>query len=300
MPKKVEYTFTYITFVISRTNNTAIYQIIILPKVMKKLGLFFLFLSILIVAVAATPYLDIKSHQLGYERVKTAYAEKEQLVKASLLAKGISSESYQLYLRAFKNEGVLEAWVKPNGKDQFQLFKTYDICQVSGALGPKEKQGDFQTPEGFYYIDRFNPKSNFYLSLGIDYPNTADRRRSDAQNLGGDIFIHGSCETVGCLPMNNDQIKEIYVLSVEASDHGQAQIPVHIFPYRINNKIYDDSIFETPKKLNEEERELIKFRRNLGEGMIMFDRTRTLPSITVDQDGKYQFSQDAGGNFAKL
>lgn len=257
---------------------------------MKKPGLIFSSLLVFIFSIAATPYIDLKNHQLGYKRVQEAYKEKEATIKAQLLGKGITAEGYDLYLRAFKHEGVLEAWIKPQGANAYQLFKSYDICEVSGTLGPKTQQGDFQTPEGFYYIDRFNPQSNFYLSLGINYPNRADRIRSNASNLGGDIFIHGSCETVGCLPMNDDQIKEIYVLSVEAKNNGQHQIPVHIFPYKINEKIYSDEIFESPKKLNQEERDLIYFWRNLGKGMMAFDDTHTLPSVSIDNEGNYQFN----------
>jgi murein L,D-transpeptidase YafK len=255
---------------------------------MKKLLL--LFALPLLALVAAAPYHNVKNLQLGYERVQHAYQEKENLLKAELLGKGITDTNFELYLRAFKNEGVLEAWVKPKGAQQFQLFKTYEICAVSGQLGPKRQGGDYQTPEGFYFIDRFNPQSKYYLSLGINYPNLADRRKSAASDLGGDIFIHGSCETAGCLPMTDEQIKEIYILSVEASHHGQAQIPVHIFPYRINEKIYNDAIFSSPRQLNEYEANLIKFWRNIGEGMRYFDTHKKLPAVSVDAAGNYQFN----------
>ncbi len=257
---------------------------------MKKTIYFLTSIALVFCSIAAGSHFNLKQQQLGYKRVQTAYQQKENLIKAELLGMGITTGKYELYLRAFKHEGVLEAWVKPQGASKYQLFKTYEICEVSGVLGPKQKQGDLQTPEGFYYIDRFNPQSNFYLSLGINYPNIADRRRSDASNLGGDIFIHGSCETVGCLPMTDDQIKEIYVLTVEASHHGQSQIPVHIFPYRINDKLYSDNIFNSPKELNEEEKELIYFWRNIGEGYKIFEQTHNVPEVSVSANGNYMFS----------
>ncbi|MBC7451384.1 MAG: hypothetical protein H7259_07840, partial [Cytophagales bacterium] len=65
-------------------------------------------------------------------------------------------------------------WAKGKTSTQFTLTKTYSICSASGTSGPKRKQGDNQVPEGVYYIDRFNPASNFHLSLGLNYPNTSD------------------------------------------------------------------------------------------------------------------------------
>jgi murein L,D-transpeptidase YafK len=106
---------------------------------------------------------------------------------------------------------------KKNTSDQeFLHIKTYTVCATSGLIGPKRMQGDLQIPEGFYYIDRFNPYSNFYLSLGINYPNTSDRILGDKNNLGGDIFIHGDCVTIGCLPITDSEIKELYIFCVEA------------------------------------------------------------------------------------
>src|SRR5690606_11025729 len=99
--------------------------------------------------------------------------------------------------------------------EKFTLVKTYPVCSSSGLPGPKRKKGDRQTPEGFYHIDRFNPQSAFHLSLGINYPNSSDKILGHS-DPGGDIFIHGSCVTIGCVPLTDDLIKEVYVLAVEA------------------------------------------------------------------------------------
>ena len=55
----------------------------------------------------------------------------------------------------------------------YALLKTYDICNWSGALGPKVKEGDRQAPEGFYTITpaQMNPNSSYYLSFNIGFPN---------------------------------------------------------------------------------------------------------------------------------
>ncbi|MFX5603033.1 hypothetical protein ABTD90_21020, partial [Acinetobacter baumannii] len=71
----------------------------------------------------------------------------------------------QLYIRSFKYDSQLEVWVRNNSKEAFKLFKTYKICALSGALGPKRIEGEYQVPEGFYTINLFNPKSTYHLSL---------------------------------------------------------------------------------------------------------------------------------------
>ena len=64
-------------------------------------------------------------------------------------------------------------------------------------------------PEGFYELDWFNPQSNFFLSLHINYPNASDRILGSRKNPGGDIFLHGSCASIGCIPITDDGIKEV-------------------------------------------------------------------------------------------
>ncbi len=95
--------------------------------------------------------------------------------------------------------------------------------------------GDYQVPEGFYYINEFNPRSLYHLSLGLNYPNASDRMLCDMSQPGGDIYIHGSCVTTGCIPITDGQIEELYVLAAHAKDMGQDFIPVHIFPVNFSN-----------------------------------------------------------------
>ena len=102
----------------------------------------------------------------------------------------------------------MEVWIKEASKDYYVLLNTYDFCTTSGTLGPKRKEGDLQIPEGIYTINHFNPQSNFYLSLGINYPNASDKILSDPVHPGGDIYLHGNCVTIGCIPLTDDKIKE--------------------------------------------------------------------------------------------
>lgn len=226
---------------------------------------------------------DFKSAQLNYERVKKAYSEKEKTIKNLYQEKGINLSSQQIFLRAFKEEEELELWARSTSTDKFTLIKTYSICASSGILGPKRKQGDGQTPEGFYHIDRFNPQSAFYLSLGINYPNASDRILGNT-NPGGDIFIHGNCVTIGCLPLTDNLIKEVYVAAVEARNNGQSKIPVHIFPFRMK-----EDQFTKFKARHSKDIALLHFWENLKAGYAYFEKNKTLPKVSIETNGKYSF-----------
>lgn len=114
------------------------------------------------------------------------------------------------------------------------VIRTYRVGLGFSPKGHKTAKGDGKTPEGNYWIDRKNPQSKFHLSLGISYPNAADRARSKALGVepGGDIFIHGEDRkphfwkrdwTQGCISLKNEQIEEIYA-------HVRIGTPVVIQP----------------------------------------------------------------------
>ena len=171
--------------------------------------------------------------QQRYPRVRAAYAARWTEVQAELQRRHLDAARLELYLRAFKVGRRVEVWARNQGQGRYQLLRSYAIAATSGQLGPKRRAGDGQVPEGCYHIDRYNPNSLYHLSLGLDYPNAADRARGES-DPGGDIFIHGSNVTIGCLPITDRYIEELYVLTVEARAAGQASIPVHIFPFALN------------------------------------------------------------------
>lgn len=175
---------------------------------------------------------SFKTEQLRHARVRKAYQEKEALLRDLFRERNLVYPPKRIFIRIFKSELDLEVWTLCERDSTFHLVNNYPVCGLSGSLGPKRRQGDLQVPEGFYHIDRFNPVSNFHLSLGINYPNESDVILGESANLGGDIFIHGGCATIGCIPMTDEWIKEIYVLAVEARNNGQPRVPVHIFPMR--------------------------------------------------------------------
>ncbi len=178
----------------------------------------------------------------------------------------------------------MEVWGCDSLHERFVLLKEYRICRISGEAGPKRKQGDRQIPEGCYHIDRFNPWSHFYLSLGINYPNESDIILANKNRPGGEIFIHGSCVTIGCLPMTDDHIKEIYIYAVEARNNGQQYIPVHIFPCRMDGEYYT-----ALKESITENEDLLDFWNNLEEAYLFFEMNKTLPEISVNTSGDYCF-----------
>ena len=96
------------------------------------------------------------------DRVSAAYAAKEKEIAQKFLQKGLQRKS-PVFFRAFKAEKELELWVKK--EENWTLYEIYPICKVPGELGPKQKEGDNQVPEGVYFINRFNPKSTYLLSL---------------------------------------------------------------------------------------------------------------------------------------
>lgn len=229
---------------------------------------------------------SFKENQLKYSRVRQAYKEKESSMVSLLKNKEVDRNELKIYLRAFKNEKQIELWGKNSSDKKYTLIKTYEVCQTSGSLGPKRKEGDLQIPEGFYHIDRFNPYSNFYLSLGINYPNKSDRILGVKNKLGGDIFIHGACVTIGCLPITDDQIKELYIFCIEAKNNGQLKIPVTIFPSRLTDSEY--------KRLSDKYKsdvDKIGLWTDLKKSYQIFNETKQLPSIGFLNSGRHNVNK---------
>lgn len=236
---------------------------------------------ILLLLISFIP-LDFREEQLQYPRVRQAYLEKEDDFAALLSSHSIQRENLRVYLRAFKEEQLIELWAKNKGEEPYQLLREYKVCRSSGVIGPKRQQGDRQVPEGFYHIDRFNPNSNYHLSLGINYPNTSDRILGVQGNLGGNIFIHGACVTIGCLPITDDKIKELYVFCVEAKNSGQETIPVTIFPTKLTDRKFNEL-----KERYQEDTEEVALWTDLKAGYDIFNRTKALFNVVFLNNGDH-------------
>ena len=234
---------------------------------------------------AQGPSASFVDFQRALPRPGDALKKKGDTLQKQFEAKGLVWPAKYVYIRSFKYDGQLEVWVKNERKEQFQLFKTYKVCALAGTLGPKRMQGDYQVPEGFYYVNEFNPNSNYYLSLGLNYPNQSDKVLSDSLKPGGDIYIHGSCVTVGCIPVTDQQIDEIYIISAYAKNSGQDYIPVHIFPIRYNNT----KSVEYLNNFTRADAQLKKFAANLERVYDHFEFTKQLPVIMTNKSGEYVF-----------
>jgi len=117
---------------------------------------------------------------------------------------------------AFKDKRVLEVYARAPASQEWRYIKTYQVQGASGVLGPKLVEGDYQVPEGVYKAEFLNPNSRFHLSIRLNYPNEFDREMAKLDGrtrLGGDIMIHGSSSSVGCLAMGDEAAEDLFVLA---------------------------------------------------------------------------------------
>ncbi len=260
---------------------------------MKNLITLFLFTCTALVASAQPPQskagnsFSFIDYQKTFPRPNEALQKKVDTLQKQFEEKKLQWPAKYIYIRSFKYDFQLEVWVKNDIKDQFQLFKTYKVCALAGTLGPKRMEGDYQVPEGFYQINVFNPRSNYYLSLGINYPNVSDKILSDSLRPGSEIFIHGSCVTVGCIPIRDEQIDELYIMAAYAKDQGQDFIPVHIFPIRFN---VERSI-KYLDNLTKDDPVLKKFADRMEDAFEYFDKYKQLPVVMIGEKGQYMINE---------
>jgi murein L,D-transpeptidase YafK len=225
---------------------------------------------------------SFKTSQKENKRVNEAYNEKYDSFARLLKEKNISIEKLEIFLRIYKSEGILELWGKEKTETEFRLLKNYFICSSSGHEGPKRREGDLQVPEGFYKITHFNPVSNFHLSLGINYPNGSDRILADKNHPGGSVYIHGNCVTIGCIPVTNEGIKELYLAALEAKNNDQPAIHVTIFPCRLEDASYRSL---TGKYAGNQD--YCNLWTDMKKEYDFFKQHHRLSSITVMNNGRY-------------
>lgn len=236
------------------------------------------------ISVPAHAGMNFLEQQKQYARVRGALLHRADVLERNLGAHGLKSTGLNILIVAYKSEAVLDVYAKAPDAVSYKQLASYPICAASGNLGPKRRQGDRQVPEGFYWIDRFNPVSNYHLSLGINYPNAADRLKTRAADPGGDVFIHGSCVTIGCLPMTDAVIEEIYLHAIYARNSGQKTIPVYIFPFRMTQEN-----MEKYGAVYSKQPEQIVFWQNIKKGYDKFIENSEALLINVTKNGDYDF-----------
>jgi murein L,D-transpeptidase YafK len=174
----------------------------------------------------------------------------------------------EAFIRIFKEEHELEVWLKQD--DGFERFQAYRICNWSGELGPKLKEGDGQSPEGFYAVGlrQLNEKSAYFRAFNLGFPNAYDQAHG---RTGSFLMVHGDCVSVGCYAMTDKGIDDIYRIVEGALRNGQRAVPVHVFPFRLTDE----------KLTSRAGHQWASFWMNLKEGHDLFERTKVPPTAHV-------------------
>jgi murein L,D-transpeptidase YafK len=214
------------------------------------------------------------------DKVAAARKARVPVLAEAFQKAGVAWPPEELYVRAFKEERELEVWAGARGRPLVKV-RVFPFCAASGTVGPKRREGDFQVPEGFYTLDQFNPFSAFHLSMRVSYPNASDRKLGDTRP-GGLIYVHGGCASIGCIAIEDEPIEELYVMVWEARARMKRDVPIHIFPRRL-----DAAGLEALGRGAPEER--VAFWRSLEPGWRLFEESRRPPQVSVDaKTGAYR------------
>jgi hypothetical protein len=254
------------------------------------------FLSTEAIALSATEGSKGAHARIMNQSVRVQFARKEiGPFVDRLFAKAHLDYPGKLYLRAFKLEQELEVWGYSKKKKQYVLITTYPFTGFSGKLGPKREEGDDQIPEGFYHISFFNVNSDYFLSLKINYPNRSDLIHTTNPNEpGGDIMIHGSRVTIGCIPIGDFEIGELFVMAIDSHDQF-GTIPIHIYPFHMENPPSDETrdIMSAlgQEVLSEDYPDTYNLWKTLLPTLEFFEEHRLVPQLKLGRDGFYQMAE---------
>jgi len=220
--------------------------------------------------------LSKEDYARGPLREKDVIRRMSPRMHQELGAKGLALGS-PVFIRIFKETRELELWMHHPASGKYRHFKTWPIAAMSGQLGPKLAEGDFQAPEGFYHVgrSRMKPDSRFHLAFNIGYPNAYDRAR---QRTGSFIMVHGNELSIGCFAMTDPGIEEIYTLCSMALTQGQPYFRIHIFPFHMTAARLAST---TTSQWHD-------FWINLKEGYDWFEAHGTPPEVSV-KEKKYRF-----------
>lgn len=194
-----------------------------------------------------------------------------------------SSPAEPMVIRVYKESSELEVW-KRTTTGNYALLKTYPICKWSGELGPKIREGDYQSPEGFYAVTPalMNPRSSYWLSFNVGFPNKFDQAWG---RTGTYLMIHGDCLSVGCYAMTDEGIKEIYAMARETFRGGNSSFQLQLLPFRMTEANLGRHA-ASPHAA---------FWRNLKVGTDLFDATRRPPVWDVCER-RYVFGQNGSSS----
>lgn len=213
---------------------------------------------------------DLESLTMEKAEIPLPDATRSELAEAGLRM------GAPIYVRIFKLEAEMELWMQ--GEDgRFKLFRTYNICNWSGDIGPKVVEGDRQSPEGYYLVSsrQLNPASKYYLSFNIGFPNAYDRAHG---RTGSALMVHGGCLSQGCYAITDENVQELYSFARDAFNAGQPHFALHAYPFRMtqeNMMLHKDS-------------EWRGFWVNLKQGYDIFEKSK-IPPVAGVSNGRYVF-----------
>lgn len=179
-----------------------------------------------------------------------------------------------LFVRIFKEEKELEVWLQGSEESRFELFKVYRLRDLAGKLGPKLREGDKQSPEGFYYVssERMRPGTRHHLGMDLGYPNELDRSLG---RTGGEIMIHGGTRSGGSYVLSPEDMNEVFTLASSSLRNEQRFFRVHVFPFRMTDQRMEQEWARQPK--------WIDFWVNLKEGYDFFENAQFPPSVQTEE-----------------
>jgi murein L,D-transpeptidase YafK len=253
---------------------------------MRAKSVVFLFMAIIVVLLAAAVFAPREFETAKSELVRQFPALRHVLLPPDKtpVSKRLNEAGFALgqplLIRIYKQESKLELWMKRAAV--YERVWTYPICKWSGALGPKLKEGDKQSPEGYYFASRKQllPTSRHHRAINTGFPNSFD---SGHGRTGTVLMIHGACTSIGCYAMTDPAIDDIYTIVEAALDNGQLDIPMHLYPFRMTKENLD----------RHSGHPWISFWRNLAEGDALFAATGLPPPVWTC-NGKYEFKGSSG------
>jgi len=216
--------------------------------------------------------------------------------------KGVAYPPDKVLFRVFKMEREIEIWALSEGMTSMQLVTTVPVCSMDFLPGPKLKQGDSKTPEGFYHISRdsFSSRSGYYwmwvclneasidnpgeegncscLKICLEYPNDVDNARSKVGlgigDPGDGICIHGNCITAGCVSFENRDLLPVYGFAALHHRKRNEDIQFHIFPFRFKDQDLETVAIDPAIKAKLGEVKTRRFWRNLKLGYDLFETSK--------------------------
>jgi murein L,D-transpeptidase YafK len=209
----------------------------------------------------------------------------EPVYDRSVLVADLETAGFALgnpaFIRIFKREKRLEVWMRGE-TSTFGLFRAYDICNYSGRLGPKLREGDNQAPEGFYRVGRkqLNPNSRHHLAFNLGFPNAYDQ---SLDRTGSALMVHGGCSSVGCYAVGDPNVDQIYAIVEAALLGGQEAVDIQALPF----------VLSDANMAQLEPQPWLDFWKNLKQGFDLFEADRVPPKVGTC-NGDYRFGREVG------